>query len=75
MTSKCEDCKFFDEIISDNSIGFGLCHRYPPMREPKHKYSLFPRVSVESYCGEWQQKAIYFDPRVIAEKVRKGRTR
>lgn len=32
----------------------GACHRYPPKTELIVGYPAFPRVLLDSWCGEWR---------------------
>ena len=49
-TTNCENCKHYDSA--------GYCHRYPPVRAHSNmvgmRPSVYPPVSKEDYCGEFE---------------------
>ncbi len=61
---QCSRCAFFKVYSDDESVG--QCHRYPPKVASKQKAGerrvladVFPRVSEDNFCGEYQNKDFY----------------
>jgi len=61
---QCSRCAFFRADSGDSPEG--ECHRYPPKVASKRKSGerevvsdIFPRVSEDNFCGEYQNKDFY----------------
>ena len=63
---RCENCRFYDPPLSEESATFGQCRRYPPalvvvsgadVGDENVKgglVALHPDVWPGEWCGEWQ---------------------
>lgn len=58
---QCKNCRFLE--TGDKLEGYGLCHRYPPLKAPnRNPLSFeFPVVNIHWWCGEWRPKIIEVD--------------
>ncbi|HPD47746.1 MAG TPA: hypothetical protein P5279_14110 [Anaerohalosphaeraceae bacterium] len=61
---QCGKCAFFKRVSDVESVG--ECHRYPPKvasrqrgEERKVLSDVFPKVSEDNFCGEYQNKDFY----------------
>jgi len=61
---RCSRCAFYKALSDQESVG--QCHRYPPKVASKHKSGerkvladVFPLVSEDNFCGEYQNKDFY----------------
>ena len=64
MNEHCQDCKFWRNI-TEGTIGWGECHRNPPMVVPASKElhfhthaTVWPQTYQSDFCGEFKQKII-----------------
>jgi len=61
---QCDKCAFFMRVSEVEAVG--ECHRYPPKvvakkrgEERKVLADVFPKVSEDNFCGEYQNKDFY----------------
>ena len=62
MNESCENCRFWKQDQMGIINGDGRCHKNPPVAMVNEFQewicNCFPRIDLDEWCGEWQEKKI-----------------
>ncbi len=51
VAPQCVDCIYFR--LGNPALGYGDCHRYPPLGHPSVTAFAWPPVQPDDFCGEF----------------------